>query len=92
MIKLNLILLCVLSLSGCGLAGGVNYIGGSLDQLNARNSYVKTSEQYKQCLSENPSAVKKCENIKLMMDADERTLSQVSASHGLGANVNVNKN
>lgn len=86
--SLYLLTFCA-SLSGCGVVGGMNYIGGSIDQMNARNAYVKSAEQYKHCLStaSNPQG---CENFRMAMELDEKTLRQVSASHGGGANVNLN--
>lgn len=79
-----------LMLSGCGVVGGMNYIGGSIDQMNARNSYVKSADHYRHCLATNPNGAQTCENLRLAMELDEKTLRQVSASHGGGANVNLN--
>jgi len=86
--KLAFITVACVALSSCGVVGGVNYIGSSVDQMNARSAYVKSAADYKACIQAN--SPKQCESQKITMDLDEKALSQISASRGDGANVNLN--
>lgn len=70
-------------LTGCGVVGGVNYIGRNIDQMSARDAYVKSAAEYRECIRTRSPG--QCESQKAVMDLDEKTLSQISA-----ANVNVN--
>lgn len=83
------ITIACIALSGCGVVGGVNYINSSVDQMNARTAYVKSTADYKACIQAN--SPKQCENQKITMDLDEKALNQISASRGEGVNVNLNK-
>lgn len=87
-LKKSFVLFAAVSLTGCGVVGGINYMSSSVDQMNARNTYMKSAADYKACIQANSG--KQCESQKITMDLDEKTLSQISASSGIGTNVNVN--
>jgi len=58
----------VLPLSACGIAS----------QVDARNEYQKSTDNYKQCLVANPGGPQQCEALRLAMEADGRKYHDAS--------------
>lgn len=72
------VLLSVVScffLAGCGYAA----------RIEARNDYQASAEQYKACLTANPSSPRNCESLRLAAETDERKYNNLSAGLTPGA-------
>jgi hypothetical protein len=57
-----------LPLAACGMGA----------QLDARNDYQKTTDNYKQCMAANPGAPQQCEALRLEMETAGRKYDEVS--------------
>ncbi len=62
------VLALVLPLAGCGVA----------EKIVARNEYQQSADNYKQCMTANPSAPQQCEGLRLSMEAMERKRDGIS--------------
>ncbi len=63
-----LAIIIALPLAACGIGS----------QVDARNEYQKSTDNYKQCLAANPGAPQQCETLRLAMEADGRKYQEVS--------------
>jgi hypothetical protein len=78
----------VLGLVACCLAG----CAGSpiASQRDARLNYEKSVGDYRACLIDNPSNLKTCENLRLVMETNERAYGNISAAvQGRSASINI---
>jgi hypothetical protein len=62
-------------LAGCAVAA----------KMEARNDYKASADQYKACLTANPSAPQNCEGLRLAMETDERKFNNMGAAMDPGA-------
>jgi hypothetical protein len=74
------IVLCCLSLAGCGIAARVE----------SRNEYQESAAAYKSCLQANPSTPKNCEGLRLALETDERKYNNLSAGINPGSQSSSN--
>jgi len=71
---------CCFSIAGCGIAAKVE----------SRNEYQESTARYKACLTDNPSAAKNCEGLRLAMETDERKYNNLSAGINPGSQSTAN--
>ena len=57
-----------LFLAGCSIS----------EKIVARNEADKSADNYKQCMATNPTAPKRCEELRLAMEASERKRDSIN--------------
>ena len=48
------------------------------EKIAARNEAEKSADNYKQCMAANPTAPKRCEELRLAMEASERKRDSIN--------------
>ncbi len=62
------VLVPALFLAGCSIS----------EKIVARNEADKSADNYKQCMAANPTAPKRCEELRLAMEASERKRDSIN--------------
>lgn len=62
---------------------------GGCQVKEARLEYQQSAANYKQCLLDNPSAIQKCEALRLVMETDEKKYNNVSTNTEMGSGNSV---
>jgi hypothetical protein len=67
-VRVTGVLLFTILLAGCSLS----------EKIVARNEAEKSGDNYKQCMAANPTAPKRCEELRLAMEASERKRDSIN--------------